>query len=147
MRPALLLLVCAAVTACGTSSHHGLSKREYARRADALCARYQRLASPPSPATTTRQLARAANRTLRLLDMTLSKLRALPLPRDEEQLAKRWLASLARLRFDVLQLRERAEANDLAGIHAVVAPAQAHDRESLRLAARLGMHVCSRAAG
>jgi hypothetical protein len=146
VRIALLLLVCAALTACGTSSRHELSKSEYARRADALCARYQRLASPPFPATTTRQLARAANRTLRLLDTTVSKLRALRPPRDEQQLAKRWLATLSRLRFDVLQLRERAEANDLAGIHAIIAPAQQHDRASLRLAARLGMHVCSRPA-
>lgn len=147
MRIARLLLLCALLTACGSSSSHRLSKSEYARRADAICARYQRLASSLAVPSNTIQLAIAARGTLRLLDTAISKLRRLRPPQDEQELAKRWLASLATLRRDVVKLRNRAEANDLAGIHALVGPAQRHDRASLSLAKKLGMNVCSRETG
>ena len=143
MRLAVLLCSCAIVAACGSSGPHRLSRHEYARRADAICARYQRFTGALGPASNVRDLAVVAGRTLRLLDKATSELRRLRPPQNEQQLADRWLDSLAILHRDVARLRDRARANDLAGIRRIVAPAQRHNRASDRLASALGMKVCS----
>ncbi len=78
-----------------------------------------------------------------VFDKTVADLRVLRPPADEQALVTRWLAKLSRLRADIVVLRERAAANDLAGVHRVVARAGRVNDESNRLASRLGMHVCS----
>jgi hypothetical protein len=147
MRPAVLLLLCATLAGCGSGGPKRLSKQEYARRADAICAFYQRLTAAFGTPSNTRQLARVAARTVQALDTAIAGLRRLRPPASEQPLAEQWLASLSTLRRDVVHLRDRARANDLAGIRRLVAPAQRHDRTSARLAARLGMVVCSKEAG
>jgi hypothetical protein len=136
--------VCAFVAACGSSGSHRLTREEYARRADAICSRYQRLTTALAVPSTTRQLGVVAGRTLRLLDKARSDLVRLRPPENEQLLARRWLDSIDLLRSDVLRLRDRASANDLLGVRRVVRPASRHNRATDHLAARLGMTVCSR---
>jgi hypothetical protein len=136
--------VCAFVAGCGSSGSHRLTREEYARRADAICSRYQRLTTALAAPSTIRQLAVVAGRTLRLLDKARSDLVRLRPPENEQLLARRWLDSIDLLRSDVLRLRDRASANDLLGVRRVVRPASRHNRATDRLAARLGMTVCSR---
>jgi hypothetical protein len=144
VRRAILLLSCALLAACGSSGSHRLTREEYARRADAICTHYQRLTSALGAPGTTRQLAIVAGRTLRLLDEARADLAQLRPPLSEQQLARQWLDSIAVLRRDVVKLRDRASANDLLGVRHVVRPAARHNRQSDRLASRLGMTVCSR---
>jgi hypothetical protein len=144
VRGAVLLLLCAVVVACSSSGSHRLTREEYARRADAVCARYQRLTTALGAPSTTRALAVVAGRTLPLLDKARSELGRLQPPESEQLLARRWIDSIAVLRSDVVRLRDRALANDLLGVRRVVRPASRHNRASDRLAARLGMTVCSR---
>jgi hypothetical protein len=144
VRRSVLLLSCALLAACGSSGSHRLTRDEYARRADAICAHYQRLTAALGVPTSTSELAPVVSRTLRLFDGASSRLRALQPPRSEQQLAKQWLDSFAVLRRDLLRLRERALANDLLGVRRVAVPARRHNRLTDRLAARLGMTVCSR---
>jgi hypothetical protein len=47
------------------------------------------------------------------------------------------------LRADAARIRDRARANDLGGVAALIAPSQHDERTAERLAARLGTSVCS----
>ena len=147
MRRVVLLVLCATLAGCGSSGNKRLSRDEYARRADAICGRYHRLIATFGTPSGTRELARVADRTLRALDTAVADLRGLRPPTSEQPLARGWLTSLSTLRGDVVKLRARARANDLAGIRRLVGPAQQHNRTSNGFAARLGMTVCSKDAG
>jgi hypothetical protein len=139
-----VIVTCAfALAACGSGSK-GPSRIEYAQRADAICSRYnQQTARLGSGGAGVENLARIADRTLVLLDRATARLRALPIPDAESALAKRWLASLQRLRVDVVKIRDAARANDLARIRSVGTTAQRDNDASNALARRLGMTACS----
>jgi hypothetical protein len=93
---------------------------------------------------TVKQVERLASQTIPLLDRTIADLRKLAPPKDEQDLADRWIASLRRLRVDAAKIRDRAHANDLAGVGALVAPSQQDERTADQLAAQLGTKVCSK---
>ena len=143
MRNAFLLDACLFVVACGSGSK-GLSKEEYAKRADVICTRFSRETKALGGATNLKQLARLASSTLPVLDQAIADLRKLQPPKEEEQLASRWLATLDQLRGDVVNIRDRARANDLAGVGALVPAARRHDTESNQLAAQLGTQICKK---
>ena len=142
----LLLAACAVLAGCGSSGEKRLSKDEYARRADAICTRFnhQQPSLPNLQNVTVKQVERLASQTIPILTRTIADLRRLPPPKDEEQLADRWIGSLRRLRVDATQIRDRAKANDLAGVAALVGPSQRDERLAEQLAARLGTSVCSK---
>jgi hypothetical protein len=143
VRRGFVVLLCALLlAACGNGNR--LSRKEYARRADTICARYDRAAPAPETAVTTAGFTRLANRILPLLDRELAELRRLAPPKDEQQRATRWLGELRRARNDVVAIRARAQANDLQGVRALVQPAFRRLAAAGRLATRLGMHVCDK---
>jgi hypothetical protein len=144
MRRLAAVLACTvATTACG-SGNKGLTRIEYAQRSDAICARYnQQTAQLRARGTGVEHLASVAEQTLPLLDRATARLRDLPPPRDASALAQRWLASLDRLRADVVRIRDAARANDLAAVRTVATRAQRDNDASNRLAQRLGMVACS----
>jgi hypothetical protein len=145
VRWAFLLAGCLVLAACGSGDKR-LSRDEYAKRADAICTRFNQQApsSPTAAKVTTKLVADLANRTLRPLDRTIAQLRSLKPPRDEVSVTRRWLSTLARLRVDVVEIRDRARANDLGGVGVVQRVATRDDDESNRLAAQLGTQVCSK---
>jgi len=142
----LLVAACALLAACGSSGEKRLSKDEYARRADAICTQFNRRqpSAPNLQNVTVKQVERLAAQTIPLLDRTIADLRRLAPPKDEQTLADRWIASLRRLRVDAANIRDRAHANDLAGVGALVGPSQQDEHSAEQLAARLGTKVCSR---
>jgi hypothetical protein len=144
MRRLAAFLACAAALAgCGSGSK-GLTRLEYAQRSDAICARYnQQTAHLRGRGTGVEHLASVAEQTLALFDRARARLRALPPPQEASALAGRWLASLARLRADVVRIRDAARANDLAAVRTVAMQAQRDNDASNRLAQRLGMTACS----
>jgi hypothetical protein len=141
VRRALLVGACLFLAACGSGAK-GLSKEEYAKRADAVCTRFTHQTAALGGASSLKELAALASKTLPVLDRAIADLRKLDPPQDEQALEHRWLTTLDHLRNDVLRIRDRARANDLAGVGAVVPAATRDDRESNRLAAQLGTRVC-----
>ena len=147
MRRALLLVAaCLVLAACAGGGSHRLSREDYAKQADAICTRFNRQqpALPSLQNVTAKQIARLAGRTLPLLGRTIRELRRLAPSKDEQDVADRWLVALRRLRVDAVRIRNRARANDLGGVAALIAPSQRDERTAERLAARLGTHVCSK---
>jgi hypothetical protein len=146
VRRTFLLAASLVLVACDGSGDKRLSKEEYAKRADSICTRFNRQ-QPSLPSlqnVTVRQVEQLADKTVPLLDRTIRDLARLAPPKDEQALADRWLAALRRLRADAVKIRDRARANDLAGVAALVAPSQRDEQKAEQLAARLGTAVCSR---
>jgi hypothetical protein len=144
VRGLLAVLLCAILlTACGGGSKR-LSREEYARRADATCRHFNERTKDLGSPSDVKGLVKLADQTLPLLERAIADLRRLQPPEDEEALAGRWLASLKRLRDDVMQIRDRAHANDLGGVAGLVPAATRDNEEAKRLAARLGMRVCTK---
>ena len=141
MRRAAILSTCVLVAACGSGAKR-LTRDEYANRANVICARFNKAVGPASNVTNVHRVAALARRTELALDGAQRALRRLKPPREEEAEARRWVASMSRLRVDVRRIRERAEANDLAGIRRVVTSASRDDAETNRLARALGATVC-----
>jgi hypothetical protein len=144
MRRLAAVVACAvAASGCGSGSK-GLTRIEYAQRADAICARYnQQTARLHGHGTAVERLASIAEQTLALFDRAETRLRAVPPPREASALAQRWLASLDRLRTDVVSIRDAARANDLATVRTAATRAQRDNDDANRLARRLGMVACS----
>lgn len=144
MRGALVVTASALLLGgCGSGSK-GLSLPDYAGRADTVCRTYDRqIRALGTPQPGTAALARFARRTLAILEPTIGKVRAIPLPRERAALARRWLGSLDRLRSDVIAIRDAAQANDLARIRQLANASQRDNDRTNALALRLGMTACS----
>ena len=138
-----LSLVIVVTAGCGSGGEKRLSKEEYARRADAVCRRYNEATRAFGTPRSMRALARVANRSLPFLDRAIRDLRALKPPKDEEHVARTWLRQLSRLRGDVVRIRDRARANDARGVRTVVPAATRRNERFTELATQLGMTVCS----
>jgi hypothetical protein len=146
VRRALTVLLCVLfLSACGSGSKR-LSRDEYARRADAICHRYNEKTRSLGNPSSLPGLVELGDKTLSLLDTVIADLRPLKPPEDEQALRNRWLASLGQLRRDVVRIRDRAKANDLGGVRAAVPEATRHVATSSRLATQLGMHVCNKSS-
>jgi hypothetical protein len=147
VRRTLTALLCVLLlAACGSSSNR-LSREEYAKRADAICRNYNEKTKSLGTPTDPKGLVKLADRTLPLLDDAVAKLRKLRPPEDEQALSNRWLASLAQLRSDVVDIRASANANDLLGVAKLVPTARRHLAHSNLLATQLGTHVCNKTNG
>lgn len=130
-----------AFAGCGGGGE-GLSKEEYADRADSICRKYQERAQVSS-ATTADAFAAAADRTLAAFDDAMRDLRKLEPLDDQQGLVDQWFAQLRVLRADVEKMRDRARANDLQGVRELAPLGLEHNRRANELAAQLGMQVCS----
>src|SRR5919198_2311130 len=107
-----LCILLALATGCGSGGEKRLSKEEYARRADAVCRRYNAATRSLGLPQSMPGLAKVADRSLPHLDRAIRDLRALRPPEDEESTARSWLRQLSLLRGDVVRIRDRARAND-----------------------------------
>lgn len=140
-RLAPLLTLTVLVAACGGQER--LTRAEYVRRADAICARYNRVVAGLQRPKRTREIVRFSDRTIAALDDALADERELLPPKQLEPLKRRWLAQAAKIREDIADLREAARRVDVAGINDALERGTRDDKRSNALARRLGLKVCS----
>ena len=156
MRPAaLLFLVTLLAAGCGgggssnssstSSGGSRLSRSDYAAKADAICKKYNaKTKQIGNNSKSLSDVAKAFDQALPLLENALAELKALKPPKSEQHSVDEWLAQSQVLKHDLQEMRDKAKAKDLKGVQEAFARASANDKQGNRLAAKLGMKVCSK---
>ena len=65
-------------------------------------------------------------------------------PASEKAIADQWLTQVRNLKEDLQEIRDKAKANDMPGVAAVLPKATDHNSKSNALAGQLGMSVCNK---
>jgi len=148
-RALFLVLSILCLAGCGGGGGGGggsqrLSRDEYAAKADAICSKYNKLTSSAGTPKDLASLAKAFDKALPLLDNALAELRKLEPPKNEQHTVDRWLAQSEVLKLDLQEMRDQARAKNLKGVQDAFARASANDKQGNKLAADLGMKVCSK---
>ena len=143
MRRIVLAVVVAGLAAgCGGGSGR-LSKAEYAKRADAICTKYNAKLKALARPTSISGLPAYVDRALPLARKGDEELRALRPPKDEEKTAKEWLDQNDSVVGSMERLRDAAQKGDRAGIQTALNEASSANRTANRLARSLGLRVCA----
>lgn len=131
---------------CGGASGGGdrLSRSQYAAKADAICKKYNEKTKSLGNPTNLSELVKTFDRGLPLLENVISDLRTLNPPKSEEHTVDKWLAQSEVLKHDLQEMRDKAKAKDVKGVEESFSRAGADSKEANRLAAQLGLKVCSR---
>jgi hypothetical protein len=141
-RAALAVVVVALVAGCGGGSNR-LSKDEYAKRADAICSKYNaKLKALARPASIS-ALPDYVDKALPLARKGDDELRGLKPPKDEVQTAKEWLDQNDSVVGSMERLRDAAKKGDRAGIQTALNEATSANRTANGFARRLGLRVCA----
>ena len=135
------VVVLAVVAGCGGSSR--LSKAEYAKRADAICTKYNAKIQALGRPTAVSGLPAYVDKALPLARKGDDELRALKPPKDEAQTAKEWLDQNDSVVGSMERLRDAAKKGDRAGIQTALNEASSANRTANGLARRLGLRVCA----
>src|SRR5918911_5542541 len=138
----LALLITGLVAGCGGGSGR-LSKEEYAKRADAICAKYNAKLKALARPTSIGALPAYVDRALPLARKGDDELRALKPPKDEEKTADEWLDQNDSVVGSMERLRDAAKKRDRAGIQTALNEATSANQTANRLARRLGLSVCA----
>jgi hypothetical protein len=138
--PALALLL----AGCGGASGKQLTKAEYASKADAICGKYNEQITSFANPKNLPDLAKVADKTLSVLDQATSDLSKLVPPASEKALSDQWLTQVRNLKDDLQEIRDKAKADDMEGVQAVVPKATDHNSKANALANQLGMSVCNK---
>jgi hypothetical protein len=141
-RVALTVAVVGLVAGCGGSSGR-LSKAEYAKRADAICTKYNAKLKALARPTGISGLPAYVDKALPLARKGDDELRALEPPKDEERTAKEWLDQNDSVVGSMERLRDAAKKGDRAGIQTALNEASSANRTANGLARRLGLTVCA----
>jgi hypothetical protein len=129
---------------CGGGSGKPLTKAEYASKADAICGKYnEQITSFANPKNLS-DLAKVSDKTLSILDQAIGDLSKLQPPASEMALSDQWQTQVRNLRDDLQEIRDKAKADDIQGVQAVVPKATDHNSKSNALASQLGMSVCNK---
>jgi hypothetical protein len=141
-RFALAFAVATLAVGCGGGSGR-LSKAEYAKRADAICTKYNAELKALARPTGISQLPAYVDKALPLARKGDDELRALKPPKDEEKTAKEWLEQNDSVVGSMARLRDAAKKGDRTGIQTALNEATAANRTANGLARRLGLEVCA----
>src|SRR5919205_1869855 len=141
-RLALAFVVAGLLSGCGGGSGR-LSKAEYAKRADAICTKYNTKLKALARPTSIGALPDYVDKALPLARKGDHELRALKPPKDEEQTAKEWLDQNDSVVGSMERLRDAAKKGNRAGIQAALGEATSANRTANGLARRLGLDVCA----
>ncbi len=136
-----LLVFCVLLGACGGGS--GVSAEDYAKRADAICRRYQARLGVLAPARTPKEIVDLVSASLPVLRADVAALKSLPAPKDEKDLVARWLARGDRAIAALVDLRRAARRGALLAVRDIAAAAWENAAAADALARRLGLKACS----
>jgi hypothetical protein len=132
-----------AVLAAGCGGSGRLSKADYAKRADAICTKYNAKIRALGRPTGISGLPAYVDKALPLARKGDDELRTLKPPKDEEQTAKEWLDQNDSVVGSMERLRDAAKKSDRAGIQTALNEASAANQTANRLARQLGLSVCA----
>ena len=141
-RFALAFAIAILVAGCGGGSSR-LSKAEYAKRADAICTKYNAKIRALGRPTAISGLPAYVDKALPLARKGDDELRALKPPKDEEQTTKEWLDQNDSVVGSMERLRNAAKKGDRAGIQTALNEASSANQTANGLARRLGLRVCA----
>ena len=141
-RFALAFAIAGLVAGCGGGSGR-LSKGEYAKRADAICTKYNAKLKALARPTSISALPDYVDKALPLARKGDDELRGLKPPKDEEQTAKEWLDQNDSVVGSMERLRDAAKKGDRAGIQTALNEATSANQSANRLARQLGLTVCA----
>ena len=141
-RFALAFAVATLAAGCGGGSGR-LSKAEYAKRADAICTKYNAKLKALARPTGISELPSYVKKALPLARKGDDELRALEPPKDEEQSAKEWLDQNDSVVGSMERLRDAAKKGDRTGIQTALNEASSANQTANRLARSLGLRVCA----
>lgn len=120
-------------------------KSRFAKRADAICARYndqiEEVQAPVDPS----QLAASLRRANAIARKELAELRALAPPEGREATTQNFIAALERVVGAVEKLADATDASDPDAAQQAIAEADVESDEARRLAGKLGLEECGRA--
>jgi hypothetical protein len=136
------LAVVGLAAGCGGSG--GLSRAEYAKQADAICAKYNRrieaLARPSGVGGISAFTAKA----IPIAQRGNDDLRELRPPKDERATAQEWIDLNDRVVEAIRRLGKAARRGDRAAIRKALREGNTLNGRARRLARRLGLRVCAR---
>jgi hypothetical protein len=147
MRIALVsLLLLAAGGGCGDNSER-LSKTEYTRQADGICARYderleaierelERAASPEDA-------AKAIDRGIPIVQNGVEELRELEPPEELEEDVERWIDLNEENVESLEELRDAAAEGDAQRVREIATEGEETERRSDELARKIGLEDCA----
>jgi hypothetical protein len=136
-----------ALGACSSDDEQDerLSRADYLRQADAICATYDKRLGTLGKAASVEELARNADQALAIAEEGVSKLRELQPPAELEPRVDEWLERNDENVEKIEELRDAAREGDEVAVQAIAADAADNEREADRLARRLGLRSCARA--
>jgi len=141
-RVAFAIAVASLVAGCGGGSGR-LSQAEFAKRADAICTKYNAKIRALGRPTSIGALPAYVDKALPLARKGDDELRALEPPKDKEQTAKEWLDQSDSVVGSMERLRDAAKKGDRAGIQTALDEASSANQTANRLARKLGLRVCA----
>jgi hypothetical protein len=143
---ALALAWVLALGACssGGEGEERLSRAEYIRQADAICASYDKRLGTLGRADSVEELARNAERALPIARDGVAELRELSPPEQLEPRVEEWLERNDENVEKIEELGDAAREGDETAVQAIAADAADNEREADRLARRIGLRSCAR---
>jgi hypothetical protein len=135
----LALAIAAAVLAGGCGGGDG-----YVKRADAICAKYNREIRALRQPRTIAGISAFTAKAIPIARRGDDELRALEPPKGDEATAKAWLAANDAVVEAIERLGAAARRGDRAGIRKALREGNRANERAKRLARRLGLRVCAR---
>ena len=135
-------LLLAGVLGCGSGGR--LTRAEYAKRADAICTKYNgKLNALAAPKSQT-ELVAFVDKAVPLVDSASSELSDLKPPKDEEQTAQAWNKANTDVLHALEELRTAAKAKDRPKMQTALKDGNTANQHANDLARTLGMKACAK---
>ncbi|MDQ5821550.1 MAG: hypothetical protein M3540_08925 [Actinomycetota bacterium] len=132
------------VAGCGGGGDGRLSRADYAKQADAICAEYNvKLNALPRPKNET-ELVGFVDKAVPLVSDASDRLSELSPPQDEQKIATAWNKANADIVRALERLRAAAKAQDRPKMQAALADGNKANQHANDLARTLGMKDCAK---
>jgi hypothetical protein len=138
----ILVVVVILAAGCGSGSKR-LSREEYSKQADAVCAKYNAKIKALGQPGSIRALPGYVDKALPIARKGTDELRGLKPPKDEEKTAKEWLDQNDSVVGAMERLRDAAKHADRTGVQAALTDASSANRAANGFARQLGLRVCA----